>query len=111
MFSSRIEQGWIAGVQRIAEAFDGLGEAIQSVADQTGGEELRRRHRYRNRTGNLEGSSGAYLTEDTPNAVTVRLEPLAEYAPFVANRGYLDTQRAGERAERAIDRVIAKLPG
>lgn len=111
MLSTRIEQTWIGSASRIDRAFDGLGETFLSAADQSGGEELRRRHRYRNRTGNLEQSSVARLTKDTANEVVVRLEPLAPYAPFVANRGYLDTSRAGERAERAIDRVVQKLPG
>lgn len=81
-----------------------------STVQETGAREAQQNHRYRNRTGNLQASTDAYLTESTDNEIAVTLGPTAEYAVFVANRGYLDMEHPAELAERGLDGLFADLP-
>lgn len=106
--SRRSSTGFASEADAVAD-LQGLGDSMQDAVARSGGREARRRHRYQNRTHNLERSTDAYLTKDSPNAVEVRLEPLAEYAIYVARRGYLDMTKAGEMGEAALDRLVDKL--
>lgn len=92
--------------KRAQEDIQTLPRRMWALARRVGGRKAKQKHAYRNQTHNLERSTDAYLTRDTPTEVEVRLEPLAEYAKYVAARGYLDMTEAGEATERALDALF-----
>ena len=102
MWKSDISEVLSAG-DEFDSFIDGLGPKMQSVVHRSGAVHAKSHHRYTNRTYNLQGSTDAFLTKDSPNEVQVDLAATAEYAGAVAALGYLDMGDSASVAENALD--------
>lgn len=83
-----------------------LGVMVPPLADAAAQE--RETHLYRNRTGNLQRSTGAEILEVSAARVSISLQMTMPYAEFVWRKGLSDIDGYGVEADRKIQRGFAE---
>jgi hypothetical protein len=82
---------------------------LLATVEATGAAYARANHAYRNRSGNLERSTRAYMVSANFGAVTVVLEARMPYAKHVARLGYLNLAEAARIARAAVAALNRRL--
>src|SRR5262249_33878292 len=83
-----------------------LGVMVPPLRDAAAQE--RETHLYRNRTGDLQRSTGTEILEVSPERVSVSLQMMMPYAEFVWRKGLSDLDGYGAEAAQKIQRGFAE---